>query len=125
MRLLIPAFGVELALIVEFNIRFIQTFEWNNEAYDNLVIPPEQKTVLTTLVEAHTSEPAAKLDDFVRGKGLGLVINLYGNPGTGKRCMLLRPIDRSPMFYCRKESDCGSYERTSVLNLKCHYLNRL
>ena len=69
--------------IVEFNVEVVQEFEWNAEAYENLVIPPDQKAVLTTLVEAHTSEPAAKVDDFVRGKGLGLVINLYGNPGTG------------------------------------------
>lgn len=118
MRLFISVFGVKPAFVVEFDIELIQTFEWNNEAYDNLVIPPEQKAVLTTLVEAHTSEPAAKLDDFVRGKGLGLVINLYGNPGTGKQCILLHPVDISPMFHCRKESDCGGYERTSVLNLK-------
>ena len=58
--------------------------EWNKEAYENLVITPEQKAVLTTLVEAQGSLPAAKVDDFVKGKGLGLVINLYGNPGTGK-----------------------------------------
>ena len=62
----------------------VQPFEWNNEAYENLVIPPEQKSILTTLVEAHNSGPAAKFDDFVEGKGLGLVINLFGNPGTGR-----------------------------------------
>lgn len=74
----------DLHVQVEFDIEFVQPFEWNCEAYENLVIPSEQKAVLTTLVEAHTSGPAAKIDDFVRGKGLGLVINLYGNPGTGK-----------------------------------------
>ena len=72
---------------MEFAIDFIEPFEWNNEAYENLVIPAEQKAVLTTLVDAHSSGPAAKIDDFVKGKGMGLVINLYGNPGTGTlRC---------------------------------------
>lgn len=61
----------------------MKPFEWNNEAYENLVIPPEQKSLLTTLVEAHNSSPASKFDDFVEGKGLGLVVNLFGNPGTG------------------------------------------
>ena len=68
---------------VEFAVELVQPFAWNTEAYQNLVIPPDHKAVLTTLVEAHGSIPAAKVDDFVKGKGLGLVINLYGNPGTG------------------------------------------
>ncbi|TCD68283.1 hypothetical protein EIP91_011249 [Steccherinum ochraceum] len=77
-------FSLSDKLWLEFVVDFVEPFEWNNEAYANLVIPPEQKTILTTLVEAHNSGPAAKFDDFVEGKGLGLVINLFGNPGTGK-----------------------------------------
>lgn len=79
-------YGFSLAdkLWVEFVVDFVEEFQWNDEAYQNLVIPPEQKVLLTTLVEAHDSSPTAKFDDFVEGKGLGLVINLFGNPGTGK-----------------------------------------
>ncbi len=69
---------------MEFTLDFVQAFTWNPEAYENLVIPPGQKKILTTLVEAHSSETSAEIDDFVAGKGLGLVINLYGNPGTGE-----------------------------------------
>ncbi|KAJ3558215.1 hypothetical protein NM688_g1055 [Phlebia brevispora] len=69
---------------VEFTLDFIEPFTWNIEAYENLVIPTEQKNVLTTLVEAHSSVASQKIDDFISGKGQGLVINLYGNPGTGK-----------------------------------------
>ena len=74
-----------MLFVVEFSVDFINTFEWNEEAYQNLVIPPGQKSVLTTLVEAHSTGPASKIDDFVKGKGMGLVINLYGNPGTGEK----------------------------------------
>jgi hypothetical protein len=70
-------------LLVEFSITLVEPFEWNEEAYYNLVIPAEQKSVLTTLVEAHSTGPSSQVDDFVKGKGMGLVINLYGNPGTG------------------------------------------
>ncbi|OCH84836.1 P-loop containing nucleoside triphosphate hydrolase protein [Obba rivulosa] len=38
--------------------------------------------MLQSLVEAHNSELG--FDDFVQGKGRGLVINLYGPPGVGK-----------------------------------------
>lgn len=74
---LVPSFTVE------FTLDFIRDFDWNTEAYENLVIPADQKAILTTLVEAHSSGPASQIDDFVTGKGMGLVINLYGNPGTG------------------------------------------
>ncbi|CAL1706451.1 unnamed protein product [Somion occarium] len=77
-------FSLSDKIWLEFTSDFVQPFEWNNEAYANLVIPAEQKLLLTTLVEVHNSSPAAKFDDFVEGKGLGLVINLFGNPGTGK-----------------------------------------
>ncbi|KAH9922160.1 P-loop containing nucleoside triphosphate hydrolase protein [Amylocystis lapponica] len=69
---------------LEFSIDHIEKFEWNNQAFDHLVIPPEQKGVLKTLVESHNAGASTKFDDFVPGKGLGLVINLFGNPGTGK-----------------------------------------
>lgn len=86
---------------MEFVVDFVEPFEWNNEAYANLVIPPEQKTILTTLVEAHNSGPSAKFDDFVEGKGLGLVINLFGNPGTGESRL--------------KESTCGEASLTNSI----------
>ncbi len=70
---------------MEFTLDFVQDFTWNTEAYENLVIPAEQKSILTTLVETHSSSASQKMDDFVAGKGQGLVINLYGNPGTGMR----------------------------------------
>ncbi|KAH9940253.1 P-loop containing nucleoside triphosphate hydrolase protein [Amylocystis lapponica] len=69
---------------LEFSIDHVEKFEWNNEAFDHLVIPPEQRGILKTLVESHNAGASAKFDDFVSGKGLGLVINLFGNPGTGK-----------------------------------------
>ena len=37
---------------------------------------------MRSLVEAHNSN--LDFDDFVQGKGQGLVINLFGPPGVGK-----------------------------------------
>ena len=64
----------------------VERFEWNDEAFEQLVIPPAHKAVLKTLVESQNAGASAKFDDFVAGKGLGLVINLFGNPGTGAHC---------------------------------------
>ncbi|KAH9934468.1 P-loop containing nucleoside triphosphate hydrolase protein [Epithele typhae] len=68
----------------EFIVERVESFEWNDEAFKQLVIPAKHKQVLKTLVESHNAGSAKKFDDFVAGKGHGLVINLFGNPGTGK-----------------------------------------
>ncbi|KAI0771305.1 P-loop containing nucleoside triphosphate hydrolase protein [Trametes elegans] len=69
---------------LEFIVEHVEPFQWNDEAFEQLVIPPAHKTVLKTLVESHNAGLSAQFDDFVPGKGHGLVINLFGNPGTGK-----------------------------------------
>ncbi|THH09758.1 hypothetical protein EW145_g1774 [Phellinidium pouzarii] len=43
----------------------------------------DHKTLVRSLVEAH-SKNLSGFDDFVKGKGRGLVINLFGKPGVGK-----------------------------------------
>lgn len=73
---LIPTISVEL------NIELVQPVEWNDEAFENLVLPPGRKDLLQSLIEAHNSELG--FGDFIPGKGHGLVINLYGPPGVGK-----------------------------------------
>ncbi|KAI0752423.1 P-loop containing nucleoside triphosphate hydrolase protein [Daedaleopsis nitida] len=69
---------------LEFIVEHVEQFQWNDDAFEQLVIPPKHKHVLKTLVESHSAGMSKKFDDFVTGKGHGLVINLFGNPGTGK-----------------------------------------
>lgn len=69
---------------MEFIVEHVTPFEWNDEAFEQLVIPAEHKMVLKTLVDTYNTGVTTKFDDFISGKGLGLVINLFGNPGTGK-----------------------------------------
>jgi len=68
---------------VEFNVEKIQPIEWNDEAFANLVLPSDRKMLLQSLVEAHNAELSG-FDDFIKGKGRGLVVNLFGPPGVGK-----------------------------------------
>jgi len=67
---------------MEFNVTKIKPVEWNESAFANLVLPNDRKILLRSLVEAHHRELG--FDDFIKGKGHGLVINLFGNPGVGK-----------------------------------------
>ena len=87
----------------------VTQFEWNDEAFEQLVIPAKHKQVLKTLVESHNAGASKKFDDFVTGKGHGLVINLFGNPGTGKS------LTAEAMSECtsRFVSFCCSYAHSS------------
>jgi hypothetical protein len=67
--------------LVEFNVEKIQDVDWNVDAFANLVLPTDRKDLLQSLVEAHHQEIG--FDDFIKGKGHGLVINLFGPPGVG------------------------------------------
>jgi SpoVK/Ycf46/Vps4 family AAA+-type ATPase len=74
-------FSLSDKIWLEFNVQNIQDVVWNDEAFANLVIPSGRKALLQSLVEAHHRE---SFDDFIKGKGQGLVINLFGPPGVGK-----------------------------------------
>ncbi|PCH35814.1 nucleoside triphosphate hydrolase protein [Wolfiporia cocos MD-104 SS10] len=69
---------------LEFSVDLVTPFQWNDEALSRLVIPSQHKTILRTILESYTSNVVSTFDDFIIGKGLGLVINLYGSPGIGK-----------------------------------------
>ncbi|KAJ6534955.1 P-loop containing nucleoside triphosphate hydrolase protein [Mycena capillaripes] len=67
---------------LEFDVTKVAPVDWNDDAFANLVLPGDRKTLLRSLVEAHHAEVG--FDDFVKGKGAGLVVNLFGPPGVGK-----------------------------------------
>ncbi|EIW53206.1 P-loop containing nucleoside triphosphate hydrolase protein [Trametes versicolor FP-101664 SS1] len=67
---------------LEFNVQHIQPIVWNEEAFANLVLADDRKDLLRSLVDAHSVDLG--FDDFVQGKGQGLIINLFGPPGVGK-----------------------------------------
>ena len=52
-------------------------------AFDGLILEPEYKQQILSLVQVHEDE-RLKFDDLVKGKGRGVVFLLYGEPGTGK-----------------------------------------
>ncbi|KAJ7451970.1 P-loop containing nucleoside triphosphate hydrolase protein [Mycena latifolia] len=75
-------FSLSDKLWLEFDVTKVMPVAWNDDAFANLVLPADRKTLLRSLVEAHHAE--AGFDDFVKGKGAGLVVNLFGPPGVGK-----------------------------------------
>lgn len=74
--------------------RFLNSSSKNgveDEAFDQLQILPEKKTIITALVQSHFSRKQLEQEgievpsqDLIRGKGRGIVILLHGLPGVGK-----------------------------------------
>ena len=56
----------------------ISDIQWNEGAFESLIIPDDQKTVVRALVESHAFQAENNVDDVIRGKGRGLVAVLHG-----------------------------------------------
>jgi hypothetical protein len=87
---------------VEFVVDDITAIVWNPSSFDNLTISAAKKKVITALAKAHISRASGDVvDDFVEGKGQGLITLLQydlrpsiahfrltqlcsGSPGVGK-----------------------------------------
>ncbi|KAI1498903.1 P-loop containing nucleoside triphosphate hydrolase protein [Biscogniauxia marginata] len=56
--------------------------DWNQSAWDELVLPDTEKLLLRSLITSH--EYSQQPRDLMKQKGKGLVILLHGTPGSGK-----------------------------------------
>lgn len=68
---------------LDFFIDQTSAIEWNEQAFDQLVLPELQKHLVKALVSEHTQKETT-FDDIIKGKGKGLVLVLHGPPGVGK-----------------------------------------
>ncbi|KAI1320518.1 P-loop containing nucleoside triphosphate hydrolase protein [Xylariaceae sp. FL0255] len=66
-----------------FDIESVSDIKWNDSAFPNLMIPPGYKKLVLAFVE-NLTHVNTRFDDFVEGKGLGLIMLLVGSPGVGK-----------------------------------------
>ncbi|TFY60688.1 hypothetical protein EVG20_g7330 [Dentipellis fragilis] len=73
-----------------FSVDSVGDIEWSPSMFDQLDMDTDNKGILRALVEEHAGrgseadKNAVKFDDFVHGKGMGLIFNLHGPPGVGK-----------------------------------------
>ena len=62
---------------VEFAVDDISPIVWNPSAFANLALPPQKKNLVLALAKAHLGETSDRaFDDFVVGKGRGLILLL-------------------------------------------------
>ncbi|KAH8723302.1 P-loop containing nucleoside triphosphate hydrolase protein, partial [Phaeosphaeriaceae sp. PMI808] len=66
-----------------FAVSQITEVQWDHSIWDSLVLPDIHKRLVRTMVKSYIAH-SENFDDFVRGKGKGLVGLLAGPPGVGK-----------------------------------------
>ncbi|KAJ5736435.1 ATPase AAA-type core [Penicillium malachiteum] len=106
-------FAFSEKLWLELSISGISDIEWDKDAFDSLVLPANQKSIVKALVESHTYHAAQNLDDVIQGKGRGLVAVLHGPPGTGKTLTAegIAELLRRPL-YMVSAGELGTDSRT-------------
>lgn len=80
---LISGFALGEKKWVDFYIDNLLPIQWNENAFDQLVLPSSQKTLIRALVESHVRDTNS-FDDIIKGKGKGFISILHGPPGVGK-----------------------------------------
>lgn len=66
-----------------FHVELIGQVQFNTKAFEALLLPPEQKSMIHSLVKIHANDDAS-FDDVIKGKGKGMILLLHGVPGVGK-----------------------------------------
>jgi hypothetical protein len=118
---LLKGYCLKNKLWLNFYVDDVRPMEWNDQAFDHLVYPDEQKDLVFSFVENHqkTRSSGTEMDDVIKGKGQGLVFLLSGPPGTGKTLCAEATADkcRRPLFYLQAE-DLGTNPSLLGANLK-------
>ncbi|KAM0475960.1 hypothetical protein ACHAP7_007066 [Fusarium lateritium] len=80
----LKCFSIEKKVWCDVEVNDLINIQWNTKAFDNLVLDAGEKRLLLGFVGATKSKDHREFDDFVHGKGKGLILLLCGPPGTGK-----------------------------------------
>lgn len=77
----VRGYSLKLNRWAKFQVDNVREVSWNEVAFSGLMLPDGYKDLLLSFVE----EPdQLGFDDIIEGKGLGTIVLLAGNPGTGK-----------------------------------------
>ncbi len=66
-----------------FSIGSVVAIEYNESAFESLVLPEDHKELILALAESQVQHRDS-FDDVIQGKGKGMIMLLSGPPGVGK-----------------------------------------
>ena len=91
-------FAFSEKLWLEFTVSGINEIDWNEGAFESLVLPSNQKAIVKALVESHTFEASRNIDDVIQGMSTNPYCSLHAMPclhlfrqGSGSRRCASRP----------------------------------
>jgi len=73
-----------------FYLDLIQDIQFNENAFESLVLPEDQKELILSFAESQAMSQSG-FDDVISGKGRGHITLLSGPPGVGKVCSIFQP----------------------------------
>lgn len=69
----VAGFSFSEKMWLEFRVSGVKDIEWNEKAWDSLVLPPSTKNLIQALVMSRKYHATQTIDDVIQGKGKGLV----------------------------------------------------
>ncbi len=79
----IRGYSLKLKKWLEFFVPIVEDIKWSSGAFDNLVLPEDQKELVLSFAESQVLNRQS-FDDVISGKGKGIIMLLAGPPGVGK-----------------------------------------
>ncbi|KAI8635237.1 P-loop containing nucleoside triphosphate hydrolase protein [Xylariaceae sp. FL1651] len=93
----------------ELRVDQLQPMTWNDEAFEKLVLPGDEKHLAWEFVEAKSLSNSGDFDDFIPDKGRGLIILMFGPPGVGKTFTAEAVAEKSRVpLYAMSAGDLGT-----------------
>lgn len=80
---IIRGYALQAKLWLEFFVGSVNEIVFNKNAFDSLVLPEGNKSLILAIAEAQIKKKDI-FDDVITGKGRGVIILLSGGPGIGK-----------------------------------------
>lgn len=79
-----PGFHIENKKWEDFDVTKLHAIPWSERAFENLVLEQAEKDLILALVDRDQYRASKPCDDFIAGKGEGMIMLLCGPPGVGK-----------------------------------------
>ncbi len=107
------------------HINYLKEIDYHKDAFNSLVLEDTKKNIIKTLISQKSKQ--SQYNDFIGGKGEGLVFLLYGQPGTGKTLTVEATCEYlGKPLYSLSVGDLGTDPETmeNIMNIILAYVRR-